>query len=61
MVVSCFLYHHMPKATPGTFTVWRQRFSRRATQAVLAYHYGFHKAMCYESPSLFNVCSYRGL
>lgn len=57
IVVSCYLYYHLPDATPGALTLWRQRFSRKATQAVLAYYTGLHKALCHESPGLFKVFS----
>ena len=51
-----FLYYYLPRATPGDLTLWRQRLSKRVTQATIAYHFGLHKAMCYESAVLFTVC-----
>jgi dsRNA-specific ribonuclease len=54
-VVGTFLYHYRPRASPGEITIWKQQISRNGIQATIAFYHGFHKVMCYESPSLFKV------
>lgn len=56
-IANTYLYHYLPTASPGDLTLWRQRFSRRSTQATIAMHFGLHKVLCYESPTLFRVCA----
>lgn len=63
-IANTYLYYYLPTASPGDLTLWRQRFSRRSTQATIAMHFGLHKVLCYESPTLFRVCArvcYSGL